>query len=470
MSTAILGGIVFVLVFAGIILLHELGHFIVARLLNIEVEEFGIGFPPRLLRLWRGKGSILIGKERLVIPINFDLPFDHKASIHRPVNAVAASIRGKLVLRSIDFAAIEDGQDRPSPVLGHEPSSVPTSVPPTGEEAKSNTNPPQAGEIHLSGILNEVRPGTEFTLNWIPLGGFNKIKGEDDPDAPGGMAAANPWKRIAVLLAGASMNLLTGVLVYTFFFSQIGIPDSHTVVIASVDSSSPAEQAGLQVGDVVLAAGGLNVNSYNRLTEITHNYLDLPLPLVILRDGQVQEIIVTPRSVYPSDQGPMGVGIGQPLLPAKSWFETIPAAFSATGQDINSLLALPGRIIAGTISPQAAQVGGPRSVWNLFQQAVARDISSRQTTSTGGTSTKPTNYTLLTIISLTITIAVVNLLPIPALDGGRIFMTLPEIILRRRIPAKYQTMINGISFIILLTLLGFFYIKDIISPVNFTLP
>ncbi|HEX7541689.1 MAG TPA: site-2 protease family protein [Anaerolineales bacterium] len=470
MSTAIFGGIIFVLVFAGIISLHELGHFIVARLLNIEVEEFGIGFPPRLFRLWRGKGSILIGKERLVIPINFDLPFDHKLSIHRPVNAVAASVRGKLVLRSIDFAATEDGQDRPSPVSEHDPSSVPPSVPPAGEEAKSNTNPLQAGEIHLSGILNEVRPGTEFTLNWIPLGGFNKIKGEDDPDAPGGMAAANPWKRIAVLLAGASMNLLTGVLAYTIFFSQIGIPDSHTAVIASVDSPSPAEKAGLQVGDVVLAADGLHVTGYDRLTEITHNNLGLPLPLVILRDGKALEITVTPRSVYPSDQGPMGVGIGQPLLPAKSWFETIPAAFSATGRDVNSLLALPGRIIAGTISPQAAQIGGPRSVWNLFQQAVARDVSSRQTTSTGGTSTKPTNYTLLTIISLTITIAVVNLLPIPALDGGRFFMTLPEIILRRRIPAKYQAMINGIGFIILLTLLGFFYIKDIISPVNFTLP
>jgi regulator of sigma E protease len=470
MSISLLGGIIFVLVFAGIILLHEFGHYVVARLLNIEVEEFGVGFPPRLLRFWRGKGSILIGEERLVIPINFNLPFDPKLSIRRPVHAVAASKLGKLVLRSIDFIASEDGQNRSDPVSEHEPSSVPSSVPTMGRETKLITNPLQPGEIHLSGILNEVRPGTEFTLNWIPLGGFNKIKGEDDPDKPGGLAAANPWKRIAVLLAGASMNLLTAVVVYTIFFSQIGIPDSHTAVIASIDSPSPAEQAGLQVGDVVLVAGGLHVNSYNRLTEITHNYLDLPLPLVILRDGKVLNITVTPRSVYPSDQGPMGIGVGQPLLPAKSWFETIPAAFSATGLDINSLLALPGRIIAGTISPQAAQIGGPRSVWNLFQQAVARDVSSRQTSSSGGTSTKPTNYTLLTIISLTITVAVANLLPIPALDGGRIFMTLPEIILRRRIPAKYQAMINGISFIILITLLGFFYIKDIISPVNFTLP
>jgi len=65
---------------------------------------------------------------------------------------------------------------------------------------------------------------------------------------------------------------------------------------------------------------------------------------------------------------------------------------------------------------------------------------------------------------------VANLLPIPALDGGHIFMALPEIFLRRRIPAKFQALINGIGFIILISLLGFFYIKDIISPVNFILP
>ena len=466
MNTGLLGGIVFVLVFAGIIFLHELGHFIAARLLHIEVEQFVIGFPPRLARLWRGRGSILIGKERLVIPVNFDLPFDPKLSLHRPVNVVAASIRGKLVLRSIAFAALEDGQYRPDPVLEPKPLPVPSPL----EVAEPNANLPQPGEICITGILNQVRPGTEFILNWIPLGGYNKIMGEDDPDAQGGMAAANPWKRIAVLLAGATMNLLTGVLVYTLFFSQIGIPDTHTVVIASIASLSPAEQAGLQVGDVVQSAGGLPVTSYTQLTAITHNYLGLPLPLVILRDGTQLDITVTPRSVYPSNQGPMGVGIGQPLVPASSWFATLPAAFSATGQDISSLLALPGRLIAGTLSPQEAQVGGPRSVYNLFQQAVARDITSRQAASSGSTSAQPTNYTLLIIISLTVTVAVANLLPIPALDGGRIFMTLLEIVFRRRIPTKYQVMINGIGFIILVTLLGFFYIKDIISPVNFTLP
>ena len=121
MNTGFLGGLVFVLVFGGMILVHELGHFTAARLLRIDVEEFGFGIPPRMLTLFTWKG-------------------------------------------------------------------------------------------------------TKFTLNWIPLGGFNRFKGEDDPTLRGGLAAASPWKRIIVLLAGAAMNLLTALVAYSFLFSQIGIP------------------------------------------------------------------------------------------------------------------------------------------------------------------------------------------------------------------------------------------------------
>jgi regulator of sigma E protease len=366
MNTSILGGITFLLVFGGIILLHELGHFIVARLLGIGVDEFGLGFPPRLVKLFNWKG-------------------------------------------------------------------------------------------------------TEFTLNWIPLGGFNKIKGEDDPTLPGGMAAAEPWKRILVMLAGVTMNLLTAVLVYTILFSQMGIPDKHSAFIAAIAPGSPAETVGLRVNDQVITAGGYSIGNFNQLVAVTAKYLDKPLKLVIQRDGKMLDISITPRSVHPSDQGAMGIQVGQKLNPPKNWFETIPVSFSATASDIQNLLSLPGRIIAGSISPQEAQIGGPRSIWNLFQQSVARDVSSRQPTPGGQTQT-PTNYTLLVIISLTVTVAVANLLPIPALDGWRIFTTLVEIVIRRRIPAKWQTAINGVGFLVLLTLLGFFYLKDLIHPIAFTLP
>lgn len=366
MNTSVLGGITFVVVFAGIILLHELGHFIVARLMGIEVEEFGIGFPPRAVKLFTWKG-------------------------------------------------------------------------------------------------------TDFTLNWIPLGGFNKIKGEDDPSIPGGMAAASPWKRLPVLLAGVAMNLLTAVLVYTVLFSQIGIPDTHSTVVASVDAGSPAASAGLHVNDVVTSAGGTKIDGYEQLVSITRNYLGKPMPITIVRDGQTIDLTVTPRKVYPSNQGPMGIAVGQLMIKPGNWLDTIPASFTAAGSDIQNLLSLPGRMIAGTISPQEAQIGGPRTIWNLFQQSVSRDVSSREPSPSGKPQT-PTNYTLLIIISLTITVGVANLLPIPALDGWRVFTTIIEIILRRPIPAKYQAAINSVGFLVLIILLGFFYVKDLINPINIKLP
>src|SRR4030066_951805 len=85
------------------------------------------------------------------------------------------------------------------------------------------------------------RGGTKFTLNWLPLGGFVRPKGENDPTIPGGMASANPWKRIAVLLAGPTMNLLTAALLFIAIYGIIGsLPDRNTVQVGDIAPNSPA--------------------------------------------------------------------------------------------------------------------------------------------------------------------------------------------------------------------------------------
>src|SRR5574341_1592255 len=153
MNISLLSGLIFVAVFAGVVFIHELGHFLVARLLKVEVEEFGFGLPPRILTLFRWKG-------------------------------------------------------------------------------------------------------TEFTLNWLPVGGFVRPKGENDPNVPGGLAAANPWTRLGVLFAGPFMNLLLGVAVFALLFFQVGVPDYTQVQIDGVLPNSPAAQAGIQVITAVLGAPG----------------------------------------------------------------------------------------------------------------------------------------------------------------------------------------------------------------------
>jgi regulator of sigma E protease len=365
MNTSLLGGITFVLVFVGMIMIHEIGHFAAARWMNIDVEEFGFGIPPRMLTLFTWKG-------------------------------------------------------------------------------------------------------TKYTLNWLPLGGFVRVKGEDDPTIAGGMAAAKPWKRLIFLLGGVSMNLLTAVLAYSILFSQVGVPDKHTAVIVALEEGAPAEQAGIKPGDIVLLSDGQRITSTDQMIAITYQNLGKPLLLTLSRDGEVVEVTVTPRTEWPEGEGPMGVAVSNPFIPASSWFATLPFSFEVTGHDISNLLSLPGKLIAGTASPLESQIGGPRSIWNFVQAAVTSDVQSRQAGGSG--ETQPTYYTLMVIIALSISLGTLNLLPIPALDGGRILFLLPELLFHKTIPAKYQVAINGTSFILLIMLLTFFYIKDFINPIAFNLP
>jgi regulator of sigma E protease len=366
MNLNLLGGLTFLFVFAGIILTHEFGHFIIARLVGIEVEEFGVGFPPRLLTLFTWKG-------------------------------------------------------------------------------------------------------TKFTLNWIPLGGFTRMKGEDDPNASGGFMTVKPWARILTLLGGSTMNLVTAVLAFSILYTQVGIPDPNSVQILEVSPNSPAQQAGLKVDDIVLKAGSQKITSTDQLRNLISASLDKPLTLSIQRGKEILNIEVTPDGQRPVSEGATGVLLGNTLLPASSWFATIPISLRATYETGRELLSLPGRLIAGVIKPSEAELLGPRSIWNLFQQSVQRDVETRQPV-TGDQTQIPTNYTLTGIISLTLSLGLINLLPIPALDGGRILFILPELLFRKRIPPKYETMIHGISFMILISLLGYFYIVDFIHPVTFILP
>jgi regulator of sigma E protease len=340
-------------VLAGLILIHELGHFLAARLFKIEVEEFGIGFPPRMLTIF------------------------------------------------------------------------------------------EAG-------------GTKYTLNWLPLGGFVRPKGENDASVAGGLAAASPWERLVVYASGPLMNLLIGVLIYTTMFSQIGAPDPNRVQVLDIASNSPAAQAGLQKGDIIIQVNNTEIDDSLTLHNNIYDNLGEEISLTYQRDGNINTINLIPRENPPDGEGAIGILMGNPTVPV-SWFEAIPMGTTATYNHGMVLVTLPAQVIRGSVSPELARPVGYKGMFDIYQEVREGDLLSDV----------PANLRILGFINMiTISLAILNLLPIPALDGGRILFTLPEIILRRRIPPELENWINLISFTALILLFLYINLLDFINPIQ----
>ncbi len=362
--------LIFFLVLAGSIFIHELGHFIAARMAKIEVEEFGFGLPPKALTLFKWQG-------------------------------------------------------------------------------------------------------TEFTLNWIPLGGFVRPKGENDPNVPDGLSAANPWKRLGVLFAGPIMNLLTAIIVFAIIVSLSGVAIPGVVNIADIQPESPASEAGFAAGDIILAVNGTQVSQIAQARGIILDNLGQPVSILIERNGQQQTIVATPLSTrVKENQGALGIILDAPRRPA-TLVESLTGGVVLTGMQAVTILSIPVMLIQGAIAPGEARMVGLVGMFDMFSQAVERDTETRQqveTASAGSPAPSPTNYTLSLIAMLSVSLGVFNLLPIPALDGGRILFTLPEILFRRRIPYRFENVVNGVAFLLLIGLMIFVNLMDVLNPSNFQLP
>ncbi|MCC6261373.1 MAG: site-2 protease family protein [Anaerolineales bacterium] len=314
--------------------------------------------------------------------------------------------------------------------------------------------------------------GTEFTIHALPLGGFVRPKGENDPNIPGGLASATPWKRLVVLFAGPLMNLLTAVVVFSMLIAFEGMPQTGAVKIEAVSANSPASEAGVQDGDLIKAINGQPVEELQAAIDLIQKNLDQPVNLLIDRNGAEVKLSATPLSTRPKTEGALGVQLGYPTRPA-TFSEIVSGGVTVTALQAATIVYLPVALLQGAIAPEEARFVGFKGIFDMFDMAVEEDVTSRQEAAAAPTpaaAPQPTNWTLNLIGALSISLGVFNLFPIPALDGGRILFTLPEIFFKKRIPAEWENAVNGIAMLLLIGLMLFVNVMDFINPIQIPTP
>lgn len=308
------------------------------------------------------------------------------------------------------------------------------------------------------------RNGVEYTLNWLPLGGFVKMVGEqDDFDGPGSLAAAPPLRRAVVLAAGSFMNVVTAVVLFAVLLAVVGVPQLTVdpaglrVQIEAVAPDSPAAMAGLQVGDVFLSIDGVEVFGPENVSNAIRAGAGRPVTIVVERAGQPLTVSVVPRlpAEIPPGQGAIGVRIA-PIIPPDAVTrermgigQALVAGTTYTIRFIGLMLEGLSGLLRGLFGQQSAVpeggVGGPVAIARITAEVARQGWADL--------------LELTAILSLNL--AVINLLPIPALDGGRLFFVLVEAIRRKRIPPEKEALVHLAGFALLLGLMALITVVDV---------
>jgi len=300
---------------------------------------------------------------------------------------------------------------------------------------------------------------TVFTLNWIPFGAFVRFKGEEDPKVPGGFNAANKWQRFATLLAGSGMNILVGILLFSLVISQAGIANTDIIQIVGVEPGSPAHLAGVLVDDQIVAVDNETVESMQELSELINTRLGEPVQVTLLRAERQITVSLVPRADPPQGQGAMGIVMQNPLQKI-GFLRSIPLGAKMAWEQTRQLFALPGMLMRGEINSADLRPLSPKGLYDVYAQVRESEKEFEQTVP--GLAFMNITW-FFAIISTALGIS--NLLPIPALDGGRILFILPEIIADKRVPSKYENAIHMVGYFALLLLMAYVFMQDFVNPV-----
>lgn len=304
---------------------------------------------------------------------------------------------------------------------------------------------------------------TIYSLNWLPFGGFVKLLGEEEHELIGKklpdklknrtFGSKKPWQKTMIITAGVFMNFMLGWIIISFLFTQ-GVPvPSDKLTISQVVENSPAENAGLKNNDIVtnLFQNGTEyqIKSNEDFIGTTKKFAGKEIVIKILRNKEYKLITVTPRLNPPKGQGPLGIVISNYETKKYAWYEApfkgLKESFDITKSIVTEFAKMILKLV--TFQKLDVEVSGPVGIAKITGEAV-------------GIGPKAV-LQLLAILSLNL--AVINILPFPALDGGRLVFVFYEWIFRKKANAKFERNLNLVGFAILITLIVVVTIADIIK-------
>lgn len=303
-------------------------------------------------------------------------------------------------------------------------------------------------------IFGKKMWGTEWSLNWLPIGGFCKLYGENEQEKERfAFNNKNPWQKGLIVLGGVTMNMVLAVAIFAVVYTIMGIPtETDRVKIIGVAKNSPAEIAGLKIDDWIQKVNNVEIKKGSQLTEEVNKHKGENLKLRITNyEFKDKEILIKARENPPAGEGSLGVVISNTEMVPIRWWEF----YKGIGAGFKEAYFW-GKIIFDGVTKM---VGG------LFLGQVPKDVTG-PIGMFNATSSIRNNQGFLAVIHffgvVSVNLAVVNVLPFPALDGGRIIFVFYELIFRKKANQKFEVMVNNLGMIILLSMIVLISAGDIL--------
>lgn len=303
------------------------------------------------------------------------------------------------------------------------------------------------------------KKGTDYTLNWIPIGGFVKIKGEsgDNVEDEDSFAHKPARQRLIVLLAGVTMNLVFAWFLLAVGYG-VGLPQvieenqagnikDQKVMVLSVEDDSPAAAAGLSLGDEILLLDNNNFATISALQNYIGDNSEREIDLAVVRYGEIVNFKIKPYFSPSENRFVLGVGLAQTGIISYPWYQAVWEGGKATVFTTGEIVRAFGMIIKNlvTTGKLGADIAGPVGIAVITGQVVNLGFI----------------YVLQFAALLSINLAIINILPFPALDGGRVLFLGIEKLIRRPVNQKIEALVHNLGFILLMILIVLVTFRDI---------